>query len=119
MANERLRTAMQAAHVGVDEIAQAAEVDPKTVQRWVSGRPPHARHRWAVARLLNEREEFLWPGRAQQVSSKAGGGAECTSEVVRAFARRSDVGSGDWWVLLSSAQAQIDLLGYAMHFLPE
>ena len=61
MSNERLRKAMTKARVGVEEVAEAAEVNPKTVQRWLSGRLPYARHRWAVARLLGEDEAFLWP----------------------------------------------------------
>ncbi|HEU5376431.1 MAG TPA: helix-turn-helix domain-containing protein [Ktedonobacteraceae bacterium] len=48
------------AHKTVDEVAQVVGVDPKTVQRWLQGRVPHARHRWAVAQLLNMREEDLW-----------------------------------------------------------
>ncbi|MGH8897716.1 MAG: helix-turn-helix domain-containing protein [Egibacteraceae bacterium] len=60
MANERLRAAMAATHVSVDELARAAEVDPKTVQRWLAGRIPHARHRWAVATRLAEDESYLY-----------------------------------------------------------
>src|SRR5215207_5636846 len=61
MTNERLRRAMAAAHVGVEEVSQATQVDPKTVQRWLKGRVPHARHRWTVAELVHEDERYLWP----------------------------------------------------------
>lgn len=41
MGNERLRAAMAAARIDIGKIATTAEVDPKTVQRWLSGRVPH------------------------------------------------------------------------------
>jgi hypothetical protein len=42
-------------------VAQSLGVDPKTVQRWLGGRVPHARHRWGVADLLSLHEYDLWP----------------------------------------------------------
>jgi tetratricopeptide (TPR) repeat protein/transcriptional regulator with XRE-family HTH domain len=60
MRNELLKEAFMRAHKTVDDVAQAVNVDPKTVQRWVNGRVPHARHRWAIAQLLDMREEDLW-----------------------------------------------------------
>lgn len=61
MGNERLRTAMTTARVDVDAVAVTAGVDPKTVQRWLAGRTPHTRHRWAVASMVGEDEHYLWP----------------------------------------------------------
>ena len=40
MANERLRSAMAKAQADIEAITQATGVDPKTVQRWLSGRIP-------------------------------------------------------------------------------
>lgn len=60
MRNEVLREALMRAHKTIDDVAQVTDVDPKTVQRWLNGRVPHARHRWAIAQLLNMREEDLW-----------------------------------------------------------
>lgn len=113
MANERLRAAMTAAHVGVDDLAHAADVDPKTVQRWLAGRTPHARHRWAVAAELGEDEHYLWPDAHRRTDS------DSTAEIVVAYPNRADVPSGVWWDLFTKARRQIDLLGYAMLFLPE
>jgi hypothetical protein len=115
MANERLRMAMAKAHADVEVIANAAEVDPKTVQRWLSGRVPHARHRWAVANLLHEDEGWLWPSARPDLAP----GAEATSEVVAAYAHRADVPTGKWSGLLAAARQQLDILGYAFLFLPE
>jgi hypothetical protein len=87
MSNERLRKAIATAHGGVEEVAEAAEVNAKTVQRWLSGRLPYAHHRRAVARLLGEDEAFLWPDGEKAVAP----GEQSTSEVVAAYAHRADL----------------------------
>ena len=114
MSNERLRQAMIAAHVDIDTITEATNVDPKTVQRWLNGRVPHARHRWKVAELLKEHEDFLWPADEDVIPTTTH-----TSEVIAAYAHRSDVLAHAWWQLFLRAKERIDLLGYAMLFLPE
>lgn len=113
MENKRLLQAMMAAHVGIEEITAVTNVDPKTVQRWLKGRVPHARHRWKVAELLKERDDYLWPPENVETSTVH------TSEILAAYAHRSDVPPSAWWHLFQQAQQQIDLLGYAMQFLPE
>jgi hypothetical protein len=113
VANERLRTAMDRRRTSITEVAIAAEVDPKTVGRWLSGRLPHPRHRWRVAKLLNEDEEFLWPGVQRRTDP-----ATATGEIVASYPYRSDVPKTAWWDLISRAQRQIDLLGYTLYFLP-
>ena len=115
MENERLRNAMEAVHVNIEMITRVTEVDPKTVQRWLKGRVPHARHRWKIAALLKEREDFLWPNHGRQAVTAL----EHTSEIVAAYAHRSDVSPNIWWQLFLQAKGEIDLLGYAMQFLPE
>jgi hypothetical protein len=59
VANERLRTAIGNAQIDVDQIAEATNVDPKTVQRWLAGRVPHPRHRWKVSQLVGQEEGYL------------------------------------------------------------
>ena len=113
MTNERLRNAMTVARVDIDTITKVTNVDPKTVQRWLNGRVPHARHRWQVAELLKEHEDFLWPTDNKAAAS------EHTFEVVAAYAHRNEVLPNVWWQLFFQPQEQIDLLGYAMLFLPE
>jgi transcriptional regulator with XRE-family HTH domain len=115
MRNERLRKAMAAAHLGVQQISEATGVDPKTVQRWLNGRVPHARHRWTVAELVREDERYLWP----TIEGERAPGSPSTSEVVAAYGHRADVPPERWWGLLVEARRQIDLLAYAMLFLPE
>jgi len=114
MGNDRLRNAMIAAHVDLDTLTRATSVDPKTVQRWLKGRVPHARYRWKIAELLREHEDFLWPPNDHIITA-----ATQTAEIVAAYAHRSDVPPAAWWQLFLQAQKQMDLLGYAMQFLPE
>src|SRR5690606_22136029 len=50
MANERLRAALLQKGVSIADLAQAIQVDPKTVERWVTkGREPYRKHRFAAA----------------------------------------------------------------------
>jgi hypothetical protein len=87
MANERLRSAMAKAQADIEAITQATGVDPKTAQRWLNGRIPHPRHRWAIAHLLGEDEGYLWPAARPDLSP----GAEATSEVVAAYGHRVEL----------------------------
>lgn len=115
MANERLQSAMKSAGVDIEAIVEATNVDPKTVYRWINGRVPHVRHRQKVASLLNVREDVIWPTtRTREIITP-----NQTAEVIAAYAHRADVPLSLWWHLLSQAEQQIDLLGYAMSFLPE
>ncbi|HEY3012751.1 MAG TPA: hypothetical protein VGJ36_08400 [Gemmatimonadales bacterium] len=106
---------MADARITIEALGRAVSVHPKTVQRWLSGRVPHPRHRWAIADLLGIREEALWPNaKAGAVRSMTG-----TSEILAAYAHRAEVPSHVWHDLFDQAKSQIDLLGYAMLFLPE
>ncbi|MGH2769563.1 MAG: XRE family transcriptional regulator [Actinomycetota bacterium] len=115
MANERLRRAMTNTRTDLKALARAAGVDPKTAQRWLNGRIPHPRHRWAVAQLLSEDELFLWPDARVGTAP----GAAATPEILSAYARRADFPPDRWWKLFQDARRRIDLLGYAMLHLPE
>jgi hypothetical protein len=99
--------------VTVEQAAASAQVDPKTVQRWLAGRTPHARHRWAVAKLLNEEEDYLWPEAA------ASRGEARAAELVSLYPHRADVPFDLWWALLNDAERQVDILVYAANFLHE
>jgi transcriptional regulator with XRE-family HTH domain len=61
MANDRLRTAMLEHGVNAVELAESVGVDPKSVERWISGRTPYRRHRYAVAAKLGVDEAYPWP----------------------------------------------------------
>ena len=106
---------MRTARVDVDAVARVVAVAPRTVQRWLNGRVPHARHRWAGAKLLGDDEGRLWPSVGRDLAP----GAEATAEVVAAYGHRADVPIGTWASLIDGSRKQIDLLGYAPLFLPE
>ena len=59
--NETLRTALAAKGINRLDIAAKLQVDPKTVERWLSGRLPHPSSRAALAKLLDVDETELWP----------------------------------------------------------
>jgi hypothetical protein len=115
MANERLRSAMANAGKDIAALADATAVDPKTVQRWLGGRVPHPRHRWAIATLVQEEEGYLWPSARPDLSP----GAEATPEIVAAYAHRVDVPRTTWSELLATSRRHVDILGYAFLFFPE
>lgn len=115
MANERLYSAMAAANVDAEAIRKATGVDPKTVHRWLNGRVPHPGFRRTIAAMLKEREDFLWPRDERRPVAAS----EQTAEIVAAYAHRADVPAHIWRQFFLQAQKQIDLLGYAMLFLPE
>ena len=116
MPNERLRDAMLKAGLAPADIADKLGVNPKSVERWVTlDRPPYPRHRHALAALLRERENYLWPAalppeRAARVAQ---------SEVVNLYPRRSAVPSDLWGRLVEQATERIGILVYAGLFFPE
>jgi hypothetical protein len=116
MANERLRSALTAAGLNVGGLAERLQVDPKTVERWVSqGRMPHRRHRDATSALLSVDELYLWPDAQDAARSRAMGAAE----LVSLFPNRAAVPRELWHVLQRSARESIDILVYAGLFLAE
>jgi hypothetical protein len=90
-------------------------VDHKTVERWISGRVPYRRLRYAVAAQLGVDESYLWPGALsrEQVS------AASDSEVVAIYPHRSDVPLEAWRRLFSAAEREIGVLVYAGLFVSE
>jgi transcriptional regulator with XRE-family HTH domain len=110
--NDALRRALADARLREIDIAAALGVDPKTVQRWISGRVPHPRHRWAVADLLNLRERDLWP-------DPDGTPAQVSNEIKTSYPYRSAVPREEWRHLFAGAEREIGILVYAALFLAE
>jgi transcriptional regulator with XRE-family HTH domain len=113
MKNERLWTAMIKSAVTVDDVADAAGVDPKTVQRWLHGRVPHRRHRITAARELGVDESALWPEAAQLSSSQS----MAAAEVIRIYPSRASVPRETWLRLVDDAREHIDVLVFAGTFM--
>src|SRR5215210_2170571 len=115
MSNERLRAAILQSRLTPNHLAERMMVDPKTVHRWLAGRIPHPRHRYALAAILSQDEEFLWPAATRSETNSDTSAAE----LVAAYPFRADVDPAHWWAMITKARQQIDLLGFTLYFLPQ
>ncbi|GIH91679.1 DUF5919 domain-containing protein [Planobispora siamensis] len=116
MANERLRAALLERGASVAELAESIQVDPKTVERWITkNRTPYRKHRFAVASFLKTDESYLWPEALtpQQVA------AASESEIVTVYPHRWAVPRDAWGRLFSAANQEIGILVYSGLFLAE
>ncbi|HKY49100.1 MAG TPA: XRE family transcriptional regulator [Acidimicrobiia bacterium] len=118
MRNERLRAAITAGGLTTEGLAEAVQVDPKSVWRWLNKGvvPRRVGLKAKVADLLGVTEAAIWPAPAEVEDADE---EEATEEVVRAWSHRADVPKTRWWAMFTHASEHIDLLGYAMQFLPE
>jgi phosphatidylserine/phosphatidylglycerophosphate/cardiolipin synthase-like enzyme len=109
--NEILRRALL--NVGLDEVDVAArlDVDPKTVRRWLEGRVPYNRHRWALADLLKLDEADLWP--------ELRTGTLRPGELLAVYPHRASIKRETWRNLFASARHEIAILDRSSLFLAE
>jgi hypothetical protein len=99
-----------------DQVALAIKVDHKTVERWITkGRAPYPKHRRAIAAMVRESENYLWPD-AIEPNRKA---EIAQSEVVEFFPHRNSVPSELWDRLLDNTTEHIEVLCLAALFLVE
>ncbi|WP_219501282.1 phospholipase D family protein [Nonomuraea ceibae] len=110
--NQRLHQAMAVARLQAVDVAARLAVDPKTVERWIRGRVPYPRHRWAVADLLRVDEADLWP-------DVEGGRRPLCGEIRAVYRHRHEVPRVVWHELFGSAQEEIGILTYSGLFLAE
>jgi hypothetical protein len=111
--NERLRSTIRASGFSVARFADEIEVDPKTVQRWMTtGRTPHRSTGMRVASLLNVPIGWLWPDLDEAATSANG-------EVVAFYPHRADVPKVLWHELLLGARNVIDIVTNAALHLVE
>lgn len=115
MANERLRAALLQRGSTLAGLAEALDVDPKTVERWVSGRIPYRRHRYAIAAELGAEESYLWP----DALSSAQVAHASESEILTVHPHRWTVPREVWGRLFASAEQHIDVLVYSGMFLAD
>jgi transcriptional regulator with XRE-family HTH domain len=115
MPNDRLRTAMLERGVTPHDLAASLGVDPKSVERWVSGRTPYRRHRYAVAAQLGIDEAYLWPDALtrDQVASAS------ESEIINIYPHRWTVPSDLWRNFFDNAEDEIGILVYSGLFVSE
>lgn len=116
MANERLRALLLERRVTTAELAEAVQVDAKTVERWiVAGRVPYRKHRYNVAAFFGVDETYIWPDALdnEQVTSAS------ESEIVAVYPYRRAVPRDTWGHLFSQAEREIGILAYSCYFLAE
>ena len=96
-------------------LAETLKVDPKSVERWISGRTPYRRHRYAVAAQLGVDEVYLWPDAfsADQVANAS------ESEIVNIYPHRWTVPSDLWRNFFANAEHEIGVLVFSGLFLSE
>jgi len=109
--NEALCRALIQARLSEEDVASGLQVDPKTVRRWLEGRVPYLRHRWALAAMTGLDEADLWP----QVRTAR----PLPAEVVAIYPHRDAVPAGIWLHLLASARREIAVLDTDGLFLAE
>ncbi|WP_327107879.1 XRE family transcriptional regulator [Nonomuraea glycinis] len=110
--NDNLRYALAAARLNTTDVAAALAVDPKTVSRWLHGRVPYPRHRWAVADLLHVDEAELWPEVAPRHQALADG-------IQAIYPHRWAIPQTIWRNLFGGARREIGILAYSALFLAE
>jgi transcriptional regulator with XRE-family HTH domain len=115
MANEYLQSALQAAGLTVEQFADIIEVDPKSVQRWVTGNTtPYPRHRARIAVALNLSEQNLWPGQTPEPTPAATAQTLKTPPmvggVVSAWAHADQDGAPDLAAFINRGTGPIDVL---------
>ena len=88
-------------------------MDAKTVERWIAGRIPYARHRTRVAKALHADEQELWPD-AYARAQLPGSGEDADGDVLTAYPTGDAPGAPDWQTLLTGARDRIELLDMSL-----
>ena len=110
--NETLRRALLRARLSEDDVAARLQVDPKTVRRWLEGRVPYLRHRWALTGLLDADEADLWPEVRAAIAARSR-----PAEIKAIYPNRHAVPRDAWLSLFGSAVREIGILACSGLFL--
>ncbi|MGW4032448.1 XRE family transcriptional regulator [Streptomyces sp. NPDC004838] len=100
----------------VQDLADAIEVNPKTVERWITkGKRPYRRHQYATASLLKVDVTTLWEdSRTVDAASDLS-----RAEIITVYPHRHMVPAGLWREVYGRAKSRIDLLVYSGLWLSE
>jgi len=116
MPNERLRALLLERGETPAKLADALQVDAKTVERWITkGRVPYRKNRFEVAAFFGVDESYLWPGALDRDQVTA----VSESEILAVYPHRSEVPRDVWGHVFSQAGQEIGVLVYAGLFLSE
>ncbi|MFI6867578.1 helix-turn-helix domain-containing protein [Nocardia sp. NPDC050406] len=117
MSNERLRDVLLRKGFTPSSAAESIGVDAKTIERWINNgsRKPYPKHRRALAALLKESENYLWPD-AIAPERRA---SVAEAEVVKVYPHRSLIPADLWSRLLRDCSERLDILVLAGLFLAE
>jgi transcriptional regulator with XRE-family HTH domain len=115
--NDRLRAAIHAKGLTVEDLSVRVGVDPKTVERWIGddSRRPHRKSRVRLAQVLRVEEAHLWPDLASDIRAVPNG----DSELVHVYPSRSSVPFDVWCDLLNSVEHSMDIVVFSGVFLVE
>ncbi|MEU8621681.1 XRE family transcriptional regulator [Streptomyces sp. NPDC048623] len=115
MPNERLRAVMESGGWTYATLAEVADVDPKSVERWANlGRTPRRVTALKAAEALGEDVHALWPTLRQARAARA-----VSPELITLYDQRADLPISSFIDLFSHAGKRIDVLVYAAVFLHE
>jgi transcriptional regulator with XRE-family HTH domain len=117
MANDRLRAALHAAGLTIEDVSARLKVDPKTVERWIynEARRPHRTTRAQLATLLRVDEVHLWPA----LAADARGVPSAETELVHLYPTRSAVPYDVWIAKIRGVTRNLDVLVFSGQFLVE
>jgi transcriptional regulator with XRE-family HTH domain len=115
LSNERLRAALLKNGLTPAQLAERLQVDVKTAERWISGRAPYRKHRFAVATLLGVDETYLWPDALSRTQVLAAS----ESEIISVYPHRWMVTREVWFQHFTRAEGSIDMLTMAGLFIAE
>lgn len=112
--NDALRRALAEARLRDVDVASRIGVDPKTVRRWLDGRLPLLRHRWALADLVRRDEGDLWPDAPRSPWRNA-----ASAEVLTTYPHHNAVPRHVWRQLFDRAEDRVGILAQSGMFLAE
>jgi hypothetical protein len=100
----------------VQGLAEVIEVNPKTVERWITqGKVPYRRHQYATAAALKVDVTTLWDdGRVVDSATDL-----TKAEIATVYPHRHTVPAGLWRELYGRVEQNLDVLVYSGLFLAE
>ncbi len=108
MSNERLRAALLERGITPAVVGGELGVDQKTVERWLAGRLPYRKYRFALAARLSLDEVYLWPDALPNEVV----GAASEAEILAVYPHRWQAPPDAWRQLFTAAEREIGILVY-------